>query len=430
MMKSCRNYLNDTIHWFDYRRRHVKINVMDKKQLYHVITSLFLCIMVLSISETGNAITGDTVIKGVRIGLTGTKTRFVIDSEKGIKPNIFMLASPRRLVIDVPNATWEGSATAEASGSIDRYRYGQWKPGIFRLVLDLNGPVKIDKLFTLKPNSGYGYRTVFDLQSVVQAEFLRDVANHRKKRQTLKPVTSARNTNVKRVKTKRIVFIDPGHGGHDPGNLGVIGIHEKNVVLAISKQIKKTLDVAGRYDVRLTRNSDFFVDLRERYRLAQRVDADLFISVHADSFTNKKANGGTVYTLAEKSSDKETALLVQQHNNTGEIGGLDVETESPEVIPILLDLAMREKMNASAQFAEILLPELQKSINMRKIAHRSGPFLVLKDPVVPSILLETGYLSNKNDAKFIASSNGRKKIAGAVSKGVDAYFRQLAQNGR
>lgn len=386
--------------------------------------------MVLSISGTGNAVTDDTVIKGVRIGLTGTKTRFVIDSKKGIKPNIFMLASPRRLVIDVPNATWVGSATAEASGSIDRYRYGQWKPGIFRLVLDLNGPVKIDKLFTLKPSSGYGYRTVLDLQPVVQAEFLREVSNHRKKRQTLKSVSSARNTKAKRVKNKRIVFIDPGHGGHDPGNLGVIGIHEKKVVLAISKQIKKTLDVSGRYDVRLTRNSDFYVDHRERFRMAQRADADLFISVHADAFTNKKANGGTVYTLAEKSSDKETALLVQQHNNTGEIGGLDVETESPDVIPILLDLAMREKMNASAQFAEILLPELQKSINMRKIAHRSGPFLVLKDPVVPSILLETGYLSNKNDAKFITSSNGRKKIAGAVSKGIDAYFRQLAQNGR
>ena len=403
---------------------------MDKKYLYHVMTSLFLCIMVLSISGTGNAITDDTIIKGVRIGLTGTKTRFVIDSEKGIKPNIFMLASPRRLVIDVPNATWVGNSTAEASGAIDRYRYGQWKPGIFRLVLDLNAPVKIGKLFTLKPSSGYGYRTVLDLQPVVQAEFLREVASHRKSRKTLKSSSKTRYVESKKAKTKRIIFIDPGHGGHDPGNLGVIGIHEKKVVLAIAKQIKKTLDVAGRYDVRLTRNSDFYVDHRERFRMAQRVDADLFISVHADAFTNKKANGGTVYTLAETSSDKETALLVQQHNNTGEIGGLDVETESPDVIPILLDLAMREKMNASAQFAEMLLPELKKSINMRKIAHRSGPFLVLKDPVVPSILLETGYLSNRNDAKFITSSKGRKKIAGAVSKGIDAYFRQLAQNGR
>ena len=403
---------------------------MDKKYLYHAMTSLFLCFVFLSISGTGSAFAKETEIKGVRIGLNGAKTRFVIDSEKGIKPNIFMLASPRRLVIDVPNAAWNGSSIAEANGAIEKYRYGQWKPGIFRLVLDLSGPVKVDKLFTLSPSSGYGYRTVLDLQPVDQAEFLREVSSLKKNRKRPKPVSVSRNTSNKTVKNKRIVFIDPGHGGHDPGNLGVVGIHEKNVVLAIAKQIKKTLDKVGRYDVRLTRNSDFFVDLRERYRIAQRVDADLFISVHADSFSNKQANGGTIYTLAEKSSDKETALLVQQHNNTGEIGGLDVETESPEVIPILLDLAMREKMNASAQFAEMLLPELKKSINMKKMAHRSGPFLVLKDPVVPSILFETGYLSNRTDAKFITSTTGRRKIAGAVSKGVDAYFRQLALYGR
>ncbi len=386
--------------------------------------------MVLSISGSGNAITEDTVIKGVRIGLNGDKTRFVIDSEKGIQPSIFMLPNPRRLVIDVPNATWVGDTTAAAKGAVEKYRYGQWKPSIFRLVLDLNAPVKVDKIFTLNPSSGYGYRTVLDLQPVVQDEFLREVASHEKNRQALMPLDTTRKTNANTIKNKRIIFIDPGHGGHDPGNLGVIGIHEKNVVLDIAKEIKKTLDTVGLYDVRLTRNSDFFVDLRERYRLAQRVNADLFISVHADSFTNKEANGGTIYTLAEKSSDKETALLVREHNNTGEIGGLDVETESPEVIPILLDLAMREKMNASAQFAEILLPELKKSINMRKIAHRSGPFLVLKDPVVPSILLETGYLSNKSDAKFITSPDGKKKIATAVSRGVDSYFRQLAQYGR
>lgn len=408
----------------------MKIYNVAEKDFYHGLTKLFLCLAVIIFVSFDISFAQDTVIKGARIGIPNGKTRFVIDSEKELNPSIFMLANPRRLVIDIPNATWQSTSTAEAMGAIEKYRYGQWKPDIFRIVLDLNTPVKVDRMFTLKPNAGFGFRTVFDLQPVGQTVFLAEVDTHKLKRQAIKPATKPRSNAAKAAKTKRIIYIDPGHGGHDPGNLGVIGIHEKNVVLAIAREMKKTLDTSGRYDVRLTRNSDFFIDLRERYRIAQRADADLFISVHADSFSAKQANGGTIYTLAETSSDKETALLVRQHNNTGEIGGLDVETESPEVIPILLDLAIREKMNSSAQFAEILLPELRKSINMKKIGHRSGPFQVLKDPVVPSILFETGYLTNKTDAKFISSKLGQKKIATALKKAVDTYFRQLALLGR
>lgn len=397
------------------------------------------CIMGFSISGASEALENETIITNVRIGLNNGNTRFVFETNKVISPTLFFLeaneGAPRRLVIDIPNAISKINKPAAALGSVSKYRSGQYLPELYRLVLELKEPVKVIKNFTLPPTSGFAYRTVIDLEPTTLTGFAEQIKKTSLNRKLPKPiVTARRNSDQIKPKSKRVIVIDPGHGGGDPGNLGSVGVHEDKIVYAISKKLEALLESDGRFDARLTRGDGYKKmgghpanELRRRIAFAQNADADLFISVHADSFKNREANGATIYTLAEKSSDKEAARLVNQHNNSGMIKGLDVEPQSTEVMPILLDLAIREKMNASARFAEILLPELKREVNMRSyLPHKSGPFMVLKDPVVPSVLIEAGFLTNKKDGAFLKSTSGQKKVASAIDRAVTAYFRQLA----
>jgi len=403
-----------------------------------LVSGLFLlCVLFASIASPKVAAQDAVGVNAVRFGLNGSKTRFVIDTKEKITPNIILLGNPNRLVVDVPDGRWMVKKNAPVMGVVSKYRHGQFKPGTFRLVLDLNDTAVVDKVFHLPPSKGYGYRTVIDMKTVAYSKFNAAVLKSKKEAAARQPkmaqTTSAPRIQKKRSnkpKGKRVVVIDPGHGGHDPGSLGSKGVNEETVTLQIAREMKRELEKSGQFIVYLTRNSDRFIELRQRFKIARAKDADLFISVHADSIDNPKPSGGTIYSLSEKTSDRETANLVRRENAVDVLGGIDVEVESKEVLPILLDLAMREKMNASAQFAEILLPEMRKTVNMRKTGHRYGPWIVLKDPIVPAVLLETGFISNKRDERFIKSKDGQRKIARAVHRGVVKYFAKLAENGR
>jgi len=230
-------------------------------------------------------------------------------------------------------------------------------------------------------------------------------------------VTGARGTN------RPLVVIDAGHGGHDPGSQSGDGMtREKDVALGIAKAIRDELAASGRVRVALTRSDDRFLVLGERREIARRLKADLFISVHADSAPNSSARGASIYTLSEVASDRVAAQLAAKENRADILNGVDLGGENNEVSSILLDLAQRETMNISSQFATLLQREMAPTVHFKDDAHRFAGLIVLKAPDVPSVLLETGYISNPDDLALLLSKDYRRNIAIGVRKAVETHF--------
>lgn len=220
-----------------------------------------------------------------------------------------------------------------------------------------------------------------------------------------------------------LVVIDAGHGGHDPGTVSPHGgEYEKNVVLAIATAVRDQLAANGRVRVALTRDTDKYLLLEERYGIARRLDADLFISIHADAAGNPLASGATVYTLSEVASDREAAKLAARENKGNVINGVNLGEANRDVSSILIDLTQRETMNESADFAKLLIREGERLIKFRPNPHRFASLVVLKAPDTPSVLFESGYLTNKDDAVVLGSSAGQSKVAIGIANAVEAHF--------
>jgi N-acetylmuramoyl-L-alanine amidase len=407
----------------------------NKIRLVAICAAMFLVFGV-----GGNALNKNAIAAGkntpavteIRLGINGNTTRLVIEMSEKLAYSYITLADPYRIVIDLPEVSFNISGSDHAGdgkGIVDKYRFGLFRAGTSRVVLDLEKPASIEKIFVLPPNGKSSHRLVLDLKST-SARAFKAAMRAAPKRQTAQaaPVRAPSN-RPQRSNNKRVIVIDAGHGGIDPGNLGSIGVPEKTIVLNIARAIRDKLSQNPEYDVRMTRDRDIFIPLGERVNIARRADADLFISVHADSFRQSSVNGGTIYTLSERASDRESELLARKENRSDLIAGIDLRDETDEVTSILIDLARRETMNYSARLTNLLLPELSSQIKMRKNSHRFAAFQVLKAPDVPSILLEAGYLTNRKDARNLNSSAGRQKIAKAMRRGVDAYFATLKAEG-
>ena len=365
-------------------------------------------------------------VTDVRIGQHGDTTRFVLDLTASAEYQIFTLADPDRIVIDMPQFLWTGPTTGSDSknGLISGYRYGVFQAGQSRLVLDLDHPAVVRRAFLIPPQGDLGYRFVLDIQSTDNATFAASVkapmitSDH-------KPEFASATEPPKaapKVDTRPTIAVDAGHGGVDPGTIGVNGIYEKDVTLAMAKELKRELLATGRYHVFLTRDADVSVGLRERVARARAAYADLFISLHADSLKDHKMRGATVYTLRENASDKEAEELAAKENKADIIIGMDLTAESSDVTNILIDLAQRETMNFSTRFANDLIPQFRGKVTLTPNSHRYAGFRVLKAPDVPSVLIELGYLSNRQDERFISSNAGRHTISAAIVKAVDGYF--------
>ncbi len=220
-----------------------------------------------------------------------------------------------------------------------------------------------------------------------------------------------------------LVMIDAGHGGHDPGAVSPHGgMREKDVTLAIARMIRSELLKTGRVRVALTRDSDTFLVLQDRYGLARKMRADLFISIHADSAPNMTATGGTVYTLSEVASDLEAQRLASRENKSDIINGVNLGGTDASVSSILIDLTQRETMNVSAGFAKLLMREARPKMRLRSNSHRFASFIVLKAPDMPSVLFETGYLSNIDDVAFLSSVEGQQKVGQSVASAIQIHF--------
>lgn len=342
------------------------------------------------------------------------------------------LAGPDRLVLDIDGARL-GGGIGSGSGPVSRIRAGQFSADTVRIVLDLAEPLLISsstlssdaRQITLRLDPGSraafgqavrGGRRV--IRAVSAPEPVREAAAPAPAQSAQAPKISAD------VRGKRpLVVIDAGHGGHDTGAISVYeNRREKDVTLAIARAIVKEINASGRVRAALTRDGDRFLVLRERVEVARRQGADLFISVHADSAPNPDASGATVYTLSEVASDREAARLAAKENKADIVNGIDLGKEAGDVSSILIDLAQRETMNVSSAFAALLQRELAPHVKFRSSFHRFAGFAVLKAADTPAVLLETGYLTNMEDARFLYSTKGQNAFAVGVKKAVEAHF--------
>jgi len=292
--------------------------------------------------------------------------------------------------------------------------------------------VSIANKFLLPPEGERRYRLVLDLAPVDRAKYLQTAGWPKDVQEPSdgdEPPVEADDGHARPANARRIVVIDPGHGGVDPGTTGFSGTYEKDVVLALGKSLRESLIRTGRYEVVMTRDTDIFLSLRARVAVARRAKADLFISLHCDSAPNSTVRGASVYTLSERASDREADALARSENQSDIIAGVDLTNEPDIVTSILIDLAQRETKNNSARFAQLLLPEMRSSGRIVAESHKFAGFVVLKAPDVPSVLIENGYLSNQDEEDAMNSPRWRQDMASGIARGVDRYF-ALIRHGR
>jgi N-acetylmuramoyl-L-alanine amidase len=372
------------------------------------------------------------IIMGVRIGEHQDRTRFVVETSDPVAMRAFTLSTPNRVVIDMPVVQWHLEAPARPAGNgiVRSYRYGLFRSGNSRFVIDLNAPVSVSSPLVIPPSGGYGYRVVIDLFQTTQDKFDASAgwpADLRAREAAAALLASLPPSQLPATAEKHVIVIDAGHGGIDSGTNGVNGLQEKDVVLDEALRLGRALAQRPDYVVHLTRDSDVYIPLKERVNIGRSWRADLFISLHADSNPDPNVNGLSIYTLSESGSDREAAALARKENQSDVIAGVDLAGGNSTVAPILIDLAQRDTMNRSSRFAEGAVATLSHSTAiLPRQPHRSAAFVVLKAPDVPSVLIELGYLSNSDDAEQMNSPRWRNSVAQAIAGAVDRYFAPAA----
>ncbi|HWT51942.1 MAG TPA: N-acetylmuramoyl-L-alanine amidase, partial [Caulobacter sp.] len=315
----------------------------------------------------------------------------------------------QRLVMALPNVTVSGDLQGAGQGLVKRWLIDEAAGGA-RLRLDLAGKAEVRRRFLLPPGDGASaYRYVIDLKAVDGAA----VPSAQAPRLTLAtaPVKAAP------LRLKKVIVIDAGHGGKDPGSLGA-NIYEKDVTLAAAKALKERLERTGRFQVVLTRETDTFIPLESRVQIARRADADLFISLHADSGPDTSTRGASVYTLSEKGADRVGRVLEKDDW----LMKANMPGRDRAVSQILLDLSQRATKNRSAAFAQLLLANVGEETSLLRRSHRDAGFIVLLAPDVPAVLLEMGFITNPDDEAFLTTKASRNRLVNAVGDSIEAYF--------
>jgi N-acetylmuramoyl-L-alanine amidase len=374
----------------------------------------------------------------VRVAGDEKRTRFILELDRKIDMRAFALANPNRIVVDTPQVTFGLPAgVGEASrGLIKAFRYGLVMPGGSRIVMDLKRPAKIDKAYVVEAENGQLPKLIVELVATDRASFMQAIAVENRKAMATAPDKTAaavaaaiassnnNNTNNNSNDTRPVVVIDPGHGGIDEGAQTETGVNEKTIVLDFAKALRARIEKAGKYRVVMTREEDTFIPLADRVKIARQHKAALFLSVHADSLPGGQgdAQGATIYTLSDTASDAEAAKLAEAENRADAIAGINLTEEPADVADILIDLARRETKTFSNRFARTLVKEMKQVARIHKNPLKSAGFRVLKAPDVPSVLLELGYVSNKDDYQLLVSDSWRSRTVGSVAQAVDLFF--------
>ena len=366
-------------------------------------------------------------VMDVRVSATPERARLVIDLAGKTEFALVSLSEPDRLAIDVRAATFsvpEPSGKPAGEGIIAEFLVEQVAPDRVRTTLTLSAPAQVQQAYVLDPFEGQPARLVVDVIPATPEEFAANVAKDLAASGSGPPPASPTPAGGSElpIATRPLVVIDPGHGGIDSGAETADGIKEKDIVLAFALRLQELLVASGRFDVALTREDDTFLRLEERVALARTNKADLFISVHADSFQQAEIRGASVYTRDENATDVLDKVLADNENKTDVIAGFAMPQMAPEVVDILLDLMRREMRHQSFMAAQAIVHQLQPSVELRRFPVRQADFFVLQAPDVPSVLLELGFLSNADDMANLLQGEWQDRTADALARGVSAYF--------
>jgi N-acetylmuramoyl-L-alanine amidase len=353
---------------------------------------------------------GTLQVQGARLWAAPDSTRVVFDVTGPLEHRLFTLKNPDRLVIDLPNAGIDSKVkkTLTQGGIVKNLRSGSRNKKDLRLVLDLKGPVK-PKSFVLKPNEQYGHRLVIDLFKSGSAG-----------KSAPKKIQIAR----KPAKLRDLVIaIDAGHGGEDSGARGRRGTHEKDVVLAIARRLAKLVEKEPGMRAVLIRDGDYYIGLRKRIEKARKHRADLFISIHADAFRDRRVQGSSVFVISRRGASSEMARWLAARENAADlVGGVSLDDKDDLLAEVLLDLAQTATLEASDEVANKVLAEMRQLGKVHKKRVQHAGFVVLKSPDIPSLLIETAYISNPTEEKKLKSTRHQQKVADAIMKGVRGYF--------
>lgn len=442
-----------------------KLNMPVRTFFSALLLTLFMVVSPLP------AQAGGLSVDAMRFGEHPDKIRLVLEMNRPAEFKTFALNNPYRMVIDLPAFTWAVSAIEKPRASVIReIRHGPLQDGISRIVIDLSAPATLRSAFLIPAAAGKKERLVIDFALTSAKEFEKNKTltlgnlnaggrGETSARQTfqsaaapaprddgdiptpgLKPIqpASAKGSlpNPEPVRPpalskKPLIVIDPGHGGQDPGAIGANRAKEKDVVLRAAEELKRQLEATGLYTVALTRTSDKFIPLQKRVTFARNAEADLFISLHADSIDKPEVRGASIYTISDKASDAQTAKLAARENQADLIAGVDLSHEDKDVANILIDLAMRDTMNQSKFLANTLVKTMKaRSIKLLPDPHRYAGFAVLKAPDIPSVLIEMGFMSNNREAEQLLTPEYRGKVTSSIVDGINLYFAKVQKNGR
>jgi N-acetylmuramoyl-L-alanine amidase len=364
-------------------------------------------------------------VQGARIGSQSGKTRVALDLSRPAQHKIFTLSNPYRVVIDIKpgRITKQAFPLPPGTGAVSRIRTANREDGSVRLVLDMKAPAKL-RSFLLAGNGQQGDRLVIDLEPIGQASMAKKAPNAVAKTPVQKaPVKKAPVRKLPATSREIVIAVDPGHGGKDPGARGPSGLREKDVVLRLGRELAGMIDAEPGMRAFLTRNGDNFVHLRERMERSRGARADLFISLHADAFRDHRVRGATVYALSSKGATDEAARRLAERENAADlIGGVRLDDKDETLASVLLDLSQNASLSASIDVGDDILHEIGKMTKVRKTKVQQAPFLVLKSPDVPSLLVETAFISNPTDEKNLGSRVYRERLARAIFIGIQDYF--------
>ncbi len=345
-------------------------------------------------------------VRAVRLWAGPDSTRVVLDLSGRAQHSLQVLRSPDRVVLDVADARLtSGARIAPAgTGAVKQVRMARRPSGELRIVLDLSRPIQA-KSFLALPNNRYGYRLVIDLGVSQGVE------------------TPVKVEHAPPDARDLIVAVDAGHGGEDPGAIGMNGTREKDVVLAIARELAQKINAEPGMRAVLTRNGDYFVPLRDRMRRARAQSADLFVSIHADSIRDRRVDGSSVYILSQRgATDEASRWLAERENASDLIGGVSLDDKDDVLASVLLDLSQSASLSASQVAAERVLHQLNRVGEVRKPQVQQARFMVLKSPDIPSMLVETAYISNPQEEQRLRAQPHQAKLAAAIHQGVHDYF--------
>ena len=395
--------------------------------------------LTLLVSRVGAGATAGSSILAVRVWPARDYTRVTLEHDQAIRYSHLLVKDPDRLVLDLEGVEFNSvlqmlpSKIIDADPYIKLIRAGRNKPGVVRLVIELKGEVK-PQVFALKPVGEYGHRLVLDLYPAEPIDPLMALLEKSgepplKAESRLatedKAAAQAADTSADRPEIARLITIvlDPGHGGEDPGAVGRGGSHEKNVTLSVARRLKQKIDATPNMRSVLTRDGDYFIPLQSRVQKARRVQADLFVSVHADAFIKSTARGSSVFVLSETGASSSAARwLANKENSADLVGGVNLGVKDPYLARTLLDLSQTATINDSLKLGKDVLGELGRINTLHKAHVEQAGFAVLKAPDIPSILIETAFISNPEEEARLNDEVYQDRMAEAILKGIRRYF--------